>query len=197
MSQRVLTYITPDEYLRRERLADYKSEYLNGEIFAMSGASREHNLITTNLTRELSLELRGGPCEVYSSDMRVKVRSNGLYTYPDVIVVCGEPEFEDQEVDTLLNPTLLVEVLSRSTEKYDRIAKTSYYRTIDSLAEHLLVAQSEIRFEQYTKQKDGQWLFSEYLTRDSVVELPSIECTLKLSDVYDKITFESNPRVTR
>src|ERR1044071_929748 len=197
MSQRILTYISPQEYLRRERLADYKSEYLNGEIFAMSGASREHNLITGNIGAELNRQLRGRPCEAYTNEMRVKVRSNGLYTYPDVIVVCGEPQFEDKEVDTLLNPTLLVEVLSRSTEKYDRIAKASYYRTIDSLAEHLLVAQSEIRFEQYTKQNDGQWVFSEYLTRDSVVELPSIECTLKLSDVYDKITFESNPRVTR
>src|SRR5205814_4631406 len=99
MSQRILTYMSPDEYLRRERLAEYKSEYLNGEIFAMSGASREHNLVTTNFSRELSLQLRGGPCEVYTSDMRVKVRSNGLYTYPDVIVVCGQPEFEDKEVD--------------------------------------------------------------------------------------------------
>jgi|SRR5215831_10412515 len=191
MSQRVLTFISPEEYLRRERLAEYKSEYLNGEIFAMSGASREHNLITVHIGSEFDRQLRGRSCEAYTSDMRVKVRSNGLYTYPDVIVVCGEPHFEDKEVDTLLNPTLLVEVLSRSTEKYDRIAKTSYYRTIDSLQEHLLVAQNEIRFEQYTKQSDGQWLFSEYLSRDNVVDLPSIECTLKLSDVYDRINFSA------
>jgi len=195
MSQKILTLVSPEEYLRRERQAEYKSEYLNGEIFAMSGASREHNLITTNIGAELNRQLRGKPCEAYISDMRVKVRQNGLYTYPDVVVVCDEPEFEDQEVDTLLNPTVLIEVLSRSTERYDRIAKTSYYRTIDSLTEHLLVAQEEIRLEQYVKQADGQWLLSEYLTLDAVVDLPSIECTLKLSDVYDRITFEPKHRV--
>src|SRR5215471_5923806 len=191
MSQRVLTYVSPEEYLRRERLADFKSEYLNGEIFAMSGASREHNLITVNIGAEFNRQLRGRPCEAYTNDMRVKVLSNGLYTYPDVIVVCGEPRFEDKETDTLLNPTLLVEVLSPSTEKYDRIAKTSYYRAIDSLKEHLLVAQNEIRVEQYTKQPDGQWLLSEYLSHDSIVDLSSIECTLKLSDVYDRIAFSA------
>ena len=195
MSQRILTYISPQEYLRRERLAEYKSEYLNGEIFAMSGASREHNLITGNIGAELNRQLRGKPCEAYTSDMRVKVRSNGLYTYPDVIVVCGEPQFEDKEVDTLVNPTVLGEVLSRTTERYDRIAKTTYYRTIDSLAEHLLVAQDEIRVEQYIRQPDGQWLMLEFLTRDAVVELPSIGCTLKLGEVYDRNVFGDERRV--
>ncbi len=189
MSQRILTYISPQEYLRRERLAEYKSEYLNGEIFAMSGASREHNLITVNIGSEFNRQLKGQPCEVYTNDMRVKVRSNGLYTYPDVVVVCGEPQFEDDEVDTLLNPTVLIEVLSRTTEKYDRIAKTTYYRTIDSLTEHLLVAQGEIRVEQYVRQPDGQWLQFEYLSLEALVSLKSIGCTLKLSDVYDRISF--------
>src|SRR5207253_4784438 len=197
MSQGILTYVSPDEYLRLERQAEYKSEYLNGEIFAMSGASRQHNLITANIGAEFNRQLKGKPCEAYISDMRVKVRSNGLYTYPDVVVVCGEPEFEDDEVDTLLNPTLLIEVLSKSTERYDRIAKTSYYRTIDSLTEHLLVAQDEIRLEQYARQTDGQWLLLEYLTVDDVVKLASIECTLKLNDVYDRITIEPKRRVTR
>jgi Uma2 family endonuclease len=197
MSQTILTYVTPEEYLRLERQAEYKSEYLNGEIFAMSGASREHNLITGNIGAEFHRQLKGKPCEAYMSDMRVKVRSIGLYTYPDVVVVCGAPEFEDSATDTLLNPTMLIEVLSPSTERYDRIAKTSYYRTIDSLAEHLLVAQDEIRLEQYVRQPDGQWLLSEYVTLDAVVNLPSIECTLKLSDVCDRITFEPKRRVTR
>jgi Uma2 family endonuclease len=128
--------------------------------------------------------------------MRVKVRSVGLYTYPDVVVVCGEPEFEDKEVDTLLNPTVLVEVLSPSTERYDRIAKTSYYRTMDSLAEHLLVAQEDIRVEQYVKQTDGQWLLTEYFALDAVVNLASIGCTLKLNDIYERITFEPKRRVS-
>ena len=197
MSQKILTFISPEEYLRRERQAEYKSEYLNGEIFAMSGASEQHNLITGNIFGELRQQLRDRPCRAYVSDMRVKVRSNGLYTYPDVVVVCGEPDFEDNELDTLLNPTLLIEVLSQTTERYDRIAKTSYYRTIDSLAEHLLVAQHQVRLEQYSKQPDGQWSLTEYTSLNAVAELASIQCSLKLSDVYDKVTFDPNYRVSR
>lgn len=196
MFQQIQPYITPQEYLRLERQSEYKSEYVNGQIFAMTGASRKHNLITTNISRELSLQLKGRPCEVYAVDMRVKVRATGLYTYPDVAVACGEPEFEDDFVDTLLNPTLLIEVLSPSTERYDRIAKSSYYRTIDSLTEHLLVAQDEIRIEQYVKQSNGQWSLFEYLTIDSNARLPSIDCSLLLGEVYDRISFEVNQRVS-
>src|SRR5438067_8993045 len=173
MSQRIVPYISPEEYLRRERLAEYKSEYLNGEIFAMAGASEQHNLIAGNIFGELREQLKTGSCRAYTSDMRVRVRSNGLYTYPDVIVVCGEPQFEDKEVDSLVNPTMLIEVLSPSTERYDRIAKTSYYRTIDSLAEYLLVAQDEISLEQYVINADGQWIMLECLTHDAVIVLPS------------------------
>jgi Uma2 family endonuclease len=197
MSQRIVPYISPEEYLRRERLAEYKSEYLNGEIFAMTGASRQHNRITINISSSLNQQLRGRPCEVYAVDMRVKVRASGLYTYPDVAVACGEPQFEDDFVDTLVNPTLLIEVLSQSTERYDRIAKTSYYRTIDSLMEHLLVAQNEVRVEQYSREANDQWLLTEHLALDSAVNLPSIGCTLTLSDVYERIIFEPTRRVTR
>ena len=197
MSQQIQPYISPQEYLRLERQSEYKSEYVNGQIFAMTGASRKHNLITTNISSSVHTQLKGRPCEVYSVDMRVKVRATGLYTYPDVVVACGEPEFEDDFIDTLLNPTLLVEVLSPSTERYDRIAKSSYYRTIDSLAEHLLVAQDEIRVEQYVKQSDGQWLLFEYLTIDSRAPLPSIDCSLLLSEVYDRINFDPTQRVQR
>lgn len=197
MSQQIQPHISPQEYLRLERQSEYKSEYVNGQIFAMTGASRNHNLITTNISRELSLQLKGQPCEVYAVDMRVKVRATGLYTYPDVAVVCGEPQFEDDFVDTLLNPTLLIEVLSPSTERYDRIAKSSYYRTIDSLAEHLLVAQDEVRIEQYFRQPDGQWSLMEYLALDKSAQLTSINCSLLLSEVYDRITFDPNYRVTR
>jgi Uma2 family endonuclease len=197
MSQQIQPYISPQEYLRLERRCEYKNEYINGQIFAMTGASREHNLITTNITRELSQQLKGRPCEVYAVDMRVKVKWNGLYTYPDLAVVCGEPIFEDDFVDTLLNPTLLIEVLSPSTERYDRIAKSSYYRTIDSLAEHLLVAQDEVRLEQYVKQANGEWSFFEHLTPAGVVRLPSIDCSLVLSEVYDRLSFDPNHRVRR
>lgn len=189
MSQRLLTYISPEEYLRRERLAEHKSEYLNGEIFALAGATEHHNLIAGNIFGELRQQLKGRPCRTYTNDLRVKVADVGLYTYPDIIVVCGEPQFEDKEVDTLVNPTVLGEVLSRTTERYDRIAKTTYYRKLDSLVEHLLVAQDEIRVEQYIRQVDGQWLMLELLTLDAVVNLASIGCSLKLGDVYDRITF--------
>jgi Uma2 family endonuclease len=135
MSHQIKPYISPEEYLALERKAEYKSEYLDGEIFAMTGASRKHNLISANVLGELRQQLKGNPCEAYASDMRVKVSATGLYTYPDVVVVCREPEFEDDYIDTLLNPTLLVEILSQSTERYDRIAKSSYYKTLGSLAE--------------------------------------------------------------
>jgi Uma2 family endonuclease len=197
MSQRILTYVSPDEYLRLERQAEYKNEYLNGEIFAMSGASRQHNLLTVNIGAELNRQLKGKPSEAYMSDMRVKVRSSTFYTYPDVAVVCGEPQFEDKEVDTLLNPTLLVEVLSQSTERCDRIAKTSYYRTIDSLQEYLLVAQHWFRVEQYLRQPNGQWSLTEYTSPDEAVQLPSIDCVLRLSDIYDKVVFDPDYRVSR
>ncbi len=197
MSQQIKPFISPQEYLRLERQSEYKSEYLNGEIFAMTGASRKHNLVTTNISSSLHRQLKGRPCEVYAVDMRVKVRATGLYTYPDVAVVCGDPQFEDEQVDTLVNPTVLIEVLSDSTERYDRIAKSSYYRTIDSLAEHLLVAQNEIRLEQYVRQPNGEWLLCEYVTLDSAAQVTSIDCSLLLSDVYDKITFDPNHRVTR
>ena len=190
MSQQIVPYVRPEEYLRLERQSEYKSEYVNGEIFAMTGASRKHNLVAGNIFRELSQQLRSRQCEAYMSDMRVKVTATGLYTYPDVVVVCGEPKFEDTFVDTLLNPTLLVEVLSQSTERYDRIAKSSYYRTLDSLSEHLLVAQDEVRLEQYVKQPNGVWLLFEYSALENVVELSSISCSLALRDVYDKVSFD-------
>jgi Uma2 family endonuclease len=190
MSQQVITYISPEEYLRLERQAEHKSEYVNGEIFAMTGASLKHNLVSGNIFGELRQQLKGRECQAYTGEMRVKVTATGLYTYPDVVIVCGEPKFEDKYFDTLLNPTVLVEVLSPSTERYDRIAKSSYYRTLDSLAEHLLVAQDEVRLEQYVKQPDGQWLFFESTSLDAVVEFPSISCSLALRDVYDKVTFD-------
>jgi Uma2 family endonuclease len=187
MSRQIKSYITPEEYLELERKADYKSEYLHGEVFAMTGASRQHNLIGANISRTLGNQLLDRPCELYVNDMRVKVSASGLYTYPDVTVVCGEPKFEDVFIDTLLNPTLLIEILSKSTERYDRIAKTDYYRTLDSLAEHLLVAQEEYRIEQYTRQPDGSWILAETPSLEEIVDLGSIDCSLALVDVYKKV----------
>jgi Uma2 family endonuclease len=181
------SYVTPEEYLAFERAAEYKNEYFDGEIIAMTGASRAHNLIMTNLLAELRQRLRGKPCEVYPSEMRVRIPSANIYTYPDVVVVCGEPEFEDGHVDTLLNPTLLVEVLSKSTASYDRSVKSGYYRTPPSLTEYLLVAQDDYHVEQYIKQQDGRWLIADIRGQEGRIELPSVGCVLSLSDVYERV----------
>jgi Uma2 family endonuclease len=187
MSSQPTSYLTPEEYLALERKAEYKNEYVDGEIVAMTGASRKHNLIAINISGELRQQLKGRPCETYSGDMRVRIPSTRLYTYPDVVVVCDEPQFEDDYVDTLLNPTVIIEVLSESTELYDRGKKFGYYRTLESLAEYLLVAQDERRIEQYFRQPDGRWLLSDHRLPEDKVELASIRCLLDLREVYDKV----------
>lgn len=178
---------TPEEYLALERKAEYRSEYFAGEIFAMSGASEPHNIITTNLVREISLQFKGRPCKVYSSDMRVKVSSTGLYTYPDVVALCGEPQFDDQLKDTLINPTVLIEVLSPSTEAYDRGQKSMHYRRIVSVEEYLLISQDRVQIEHYRRQPDNHWLLSEASELQATIELPSIACVLALAEIYDKV----------
>ena len=189
MSSQPTTYLTPEEYLAMERKAEYKNEYVDGEIVAMTGASRKHNLIAVNIGSELRQQLKGRPCEAYLSEMRVRVPSTRLYTYPDAVVVCGEPQFEDDYLDTLLNPTLIIEVLSESTELYDRGKKFGFYRTIESLAEYLLVAQDERRIEQFVRQVDERWLLSEHRSPEDTVELASIQCSLEVQEVYDKVAF--------
>ncbi len=184
-------YLTPKEYLARERRAEYKSEYYRGEMSAMSGASREHNLIAGNVSREAGNQLRDRPCEVYQSDMRVKVHPTGLYTYPDVAVVCDEPQFEDAEVDTLLNPTVLFEVLSESTQDYDRGKKFEHYRKLESLREYIVVAQDKFHVEQFTRQPDNRWVLWETEDPEAVVRLPSIGCELALRDIYAKVTLSN------
>ncbi len=152
---------SPEEYLAFERSHPERHAYLAGEMFAMGGASERHNLIVINVGRELSLQLKGRPCRTYANDMRVKVAPTGLYTYPDIVVVCGEARFDDEQRDTLLNPTVLIEVLSTSTEAYDRGEKFAHYRKLDSLAEYLLIAQDTVHIEHYVRQPDHQWLLSE------------------------------------
>ena len=187
MSSHPKTYLAPEEYLAIERQAATKSEYLNGEMFAMVGASRKHNLIAVNVAGELRQQLKGSSCETYNSDMRVRIPATGLYTYPDVVVACDEPRFEDELVDTLLNPILIVEVLSESTESYDRGKKFAHYRSVESLAEYLLVAQDEYRVEQFIKQSDGRWLLSDIRSLEGIIEVVSIKRTLKLKEIYDRI----------
>lgn len=184
------SYLTPQEYLLRERRAETKSEYLRGEVFAMAGASREHNLIAGNVAGELGNQLRDRPCEVYQSNMRVKVSPTGLYSYPDVTVVCSEPEFEDAEVDTLLNPKVLVEVLSPSTADYDRGGKFTHYRRLPSLREYILISQDRALVEHYVRQPSDQWLLTEHRALDGTLTLSSIQCQLPLAEIYLKVQFE-------
>ena len=179
--------LTPEDYLAIERSADYKSEYFNGEIFAMAGASRAHNTIAVNTTIQLGNQLKKRPCKLYANDMRVKVSPTGLYTYPDVVVVCGKEQFEDAHLDTLLNPTLIIEVLSDSTEAYDRGRKFEHYRHLDSLVEYVLIAQHRPHVESYRRQPDHQWLLTECNGLDGTLRLQSIDCELALAEVYDKV----------
>ena len=183
------TKLTPEEYLEIERKAEYKSEYFGGEVFAMAGAKRRHNVIAWNIGGELRQHLKGRNCEAYPADMRVFVPQTGLYTYPDLVVVCGEPQFQDNAFDTLLNPILIIEVLSDTTETYDRGKKFQHYRSIESLQEYVLVSQDEARIEKYVKRGDGFWLLSEAVGLDSEIEFASIECRIALAEVYDKIDF--------
>ncbi len=178
---------TLDEYLALDRDSEMRHEYVEGEIFAMSGASREHNLICSNLVAELHPRLKQKGCETYSNDMRTRIPEVGVYTYPDLVVVCGEPRFEDAEHDTLLNPTLVVEVLSPSTEGYDRGHKAIYYRSIPSLQAFMLVSQDERRIELFTRLENGQWLLSEAEGPDGVLEVAAIGSRLRLADVYDGV----------
>lgn len=185
-------YTTPEDYLAIERKATFKSEYFAGEIFAMSGASERHNLIAMNVAGELYLQFKGRPCKVYPSDMRVRVSPTGLYTYPDVIAVCEEAQFDDEHLDSLLNPTVLFEVLSPLTEGYDRGQKFEHYRKLTSLKEYVIIAQDRHYVEHYTRQPDNQWLLAETENVQDRIALPSIECTLAMADIYDKVDLDLN-----
>ncbi len=181
---------TPHEYLAIERQNEFKSEYWQGEIFAMAGASEAHNLIALNVGAELRAQLKGKPCRVYPSDMRVRIPRTPSYRYPDAIVVCGKPEFEDDKRDTLLNPTVIVEVLSPSTELYDRGAKFREYRTIDSLQEYLLLSQDKALIERYVRQEQTRfWTLSEVAGLDESLELHAVACRLDLAEVYEHVEF--------
>jgi Uma2 family endonuclease len=181
------SYVSPEDYLALERRNEFKSEYINGEVHAMTGASRRHNLVAGNVFALLWSQLRGRQCEVYPAGMRVRIPTVNVYTYPGVTVVCGGPVFQDDYLDTLLNPILLVEVLSKSTAKHDRTVKFGYYRTLESLAEYLLIAQNEYHVEQYTKHPDGRWLLSDIRGLESSVGLTSVGCTLRLNEIYERV----------
>jgi Uma2 family endonuclease len=181
------TFLTPEQYLEIERKAEFKSEYYEGEMFAMAGAQEAHNLIVGNLHGELRQQLRPRPCRAYMSDMRVRVSPSGLYTYPDVTIVCGEPQFLDEVRDTLLNPNLIVEVLSPSTEAYDRGRKFKHYRSVESVSQYLLVASEQIGAELFTRQPDGGWRLIVANSMEDSLDLQSVGCRLALADMYEKV----------
>lgn len=185
-----LKRITPQGYLIRERQASIKSEFYQGEIFAMGGGSANHSLIAANFVREAGNALRDKPCIVFNSDLRVQVQSTGLYTYPDATIVCGELLFDDDHRDTLLNPTVIVEVLSDSTEKYDRGKKSNHYRQIASLKELILIAQDRSHVERFTRQPNGDWLFHEQKELTADFELKSLGISIAISELYRGVKFE-------
>ncbi len=177
---------TESEYLELERKADFKSEYYNGEIFAMAGASLIHNEIVANLISIFNQFLKDKPCKVYPSDLRLRIEKSGLYTYPDITIVCGKTELLDNKFDTLKNPTVLIEVLSDSTEKYDRGQKFSFYREIPSLKEYILVSSKTVKIEKFKRLEDGNYLYIES-NEHQPFPIDSIKMNLNLEDVYNKI----------
>lgn len=192
MTAQAQPYISEEEYLTFERASAAKHEYYNGRIYAMTGAKEPHNLISGNLVASLHGQLRQKPCRVYSSDMRVKILKTGLNTYPDVLVICGQPQFTDAARDTVVNPILVIEVLSKSTELYDRSMKFQHYRTIDTLRDYILIAQNKHHIEHFARQEGSLWVFQEATDVSSEIYIHSIECVLKLADVYEKVDFEED-----
>jgi Uma2 family endonuclease len=178
------TLLTEEQYLEIERAAESKSEFFEGEMFPMAGAGASHNRLVWNMIAELAPQLGSGPCQGFPSDMRVRVSSSGLFTYPDVVVVCGEPQFLDDRRDTLLNPSLIVEVLSPSTESYDRGRKFEHYASIPSLSEYLLVASDRIHLDLYVRQPGGQWLLTSANGPEGALDLISARCRLMASALY-------------
>lgn len=189
--------LSPEEYLAIERDEPTKHEYYRGEMFAMSGATREHNLIGGNIFATLHAQLARRKCEVYQNDMRVKIPTTGLYTYPDVVVTCHRPQFEDGVFDTLLNPQVIIEVVSDSTENYDRTRKFAHYQQIESLREYVLVAQKWAQLDRFILGDNGIWGLTTAGGLDGVMELAAIDCRLHLADVYAKVDLPPIEEVNR
>lgn len=189
-ANQITAFVTPDEYLAVEREAETKSEYVDGVVFAMTGAHINHVRVVTNLSRELSTLLLARPCDVLSNEMKVRIQESRNFFYPDITILCNEPHFHDDRRDIILNPLLIIEVLSKSTEAFDRGAKFQAYQSLESLQEYLLIAQDKPVIEQFVKRSDGKWIYAATIGKESSLELPSIECSLSLSAVYDKVVWE-------
>ncbi len=178
-------HLTPEEYLAIEREAEYKSEYIDGVMYSMAGGSPKHSLVGVNVSTELNVQLKSSPCRVFNSDQKVRVPSKRKYLYPDVTVVCSEPQYDDSDV--LLNPLLIVEVLSDSTAGYDRNRKFLFYQEIESFSEYLLISQDEPVVEHYVKQPNDSWIYTTTKGLDQNVRLTTVDCRLELRDIYAKV----------
>lgn len=187
---------TADEYLRLERISETRHEYLHGEVFEMASANRRHNNISANLIRMIGNQILERKCSVYGSDMRLKIVASDKYTYPDVVGICGEELFEDEVEDTLLNPQLIIEILSKTTEAYDRGAKFESYQTIESFSEYVLITQESFRVEQFVRKDKNIWTYFEYRRPKDAIKLTSIRCELRLKDIYFKVPQKFPKEVT-
>jgi Uma2 family endonuclease len=196
MATRPLSYLTPEQYLEIERAAEVRSEYFNGEMFAMSGATARHNIVVNNLGRALYPQLKGR-CRYFTTDLRLLIPSTGLYTYPDLMVICGDVQFSGDRQDIVTNPGVIVEVLSKSTADYDRGRKFVHYRAIHDLSDYLIVSQDSARLEHHSRQPDGSWLLREFTSLADIVKLPSITAEVSLAAVYEDVDFgvSTEPRL--
>lgn len=181
--------LTVAEYLATERRAAFKSEFYNGEMFAMAGASLAHNTITENLSVRIGGQLLGSPCRTFSSDLRVRIERTGLYCYPDLVIVCGEPQMAEEDKDTLVNPRVVIEVLSPSNERYDRRTKYQNYQQLPSVQEYVFVAQDEALCERFVHRPDGEWTHAQSIGLDAALELTSVPVAVPLADIYAGVTF--------
>ena len=182
---------TLEEYLSRERVSEYKSEYCQGEIFAMTGGSPTYNDIGVNLVSSLKSRLRGSSCRPSASDQRIRIPANGLCTYPDASVVCGDREFDDIDTDAITNPVVIFEVLSKSIERYDRGKKFDLYRELQSLQEDVLVSQTEAQVERFVRKDNGDWLLTVLKGPEAILKFASFDVSLTLAEIYEDIEFQS------
>ncbi len=185
--------LTVAEYFAIEELANWKSEFFDGEMFAMAGASREHNAVSSNLFSKLAVAFDGGPCRLFAADQRVKVDQTGLYCYPDLLIVCDEPAYAAENRNTLTNPKVVIEVLSDSTERYDRTTKFRHYKALPSVTEYLLVAQDEPLVERFVRQPDGVWGQADFVGLDATLVLATVPASVPLADVYRGVEFPPRP----
>lgn len=183
-------YYTQEEYLALEEIAEYKSEYLRGEIFAMAGGSFNHSRIAADMISALNMALAKGDCEAVGSDTQVYVEAYSFYAYPDVSVVCGGPQFSSERRGTITNPVILVEVLSESSEKYDRGDKFFYYKGLPSFQTYILISQKRVQIDCYERQPDGKWLVGTYIDRAGELPLPSLNISLPIEKIYARVDFE-------